>query len=127
MDGLSQLTRQYRVMIASGYRLILLLSSAGGPALPVRPFRPSVSYQACMYTPIPEVHPPGDLCLDLLGPADTQRLCADDVSKEKGPLGITGPLNYPRHSADSMAMKQLSTATEGVMYQLADCEARRIQ
>ena len=57
-------------MVALGYRLILLLPATGGPALPVAPFRLGVPYQACVETPVPEFHRPGDLCPDLLGPAD---------------------------------------------------------
>ena len=48
-----------------------------------------------MYTLIPNVHPPGDPSLDLPGPADTQRLCEDDVGKDEGPIVVTGPPEYP--------------------------------
>ena len=81
-------------MVASGYRLILILSSAGGPVLHGSPFRLSVSYQACMETPLPEVHPPGYTHPDLPGPADTQRLREDEVGKDEGPLGFPGPPEY---------------------------------
>ena len=70
-DGLPQLTRQYRVLVPSGYCIIRLLSSAGGSALHGRPFRLNVSYQACMETPLPEVYPPVDPIPDISGPADT--------------------------------------------------------
>ena len=82
-------------MIASGYRLIFLLSSAGGYALPGSPICLSVSYQAFMETPFPDVHPPVDLCPDLPGPTDTHRIREDNVGKEKGLLGVPGPPEYP--------------------------------
>ena len=94
LDGLPHLTRQYRVMVALGYRLILILSSTGSPALPDSPFRLSVSYQAYKETPLPEVHPPGDSCPDLPGPTDNQRLREYDVGKYEGPLRIPG---HPKH------------------------------
>ena len=78
-DCLHYLTRQYRVMVALGYHLTPLISSDGGPALTGSPFCLCVSYQACVENPIPEVHLPGDPCLDLPGPADTQSLREDDV------------------------------------------------
>ena len=59
--SLLHITRQYCVMVASGYPLILLLSSSGGSAFPGCPLRTIVSYQACVDTPLPEVHLPGDL------------------------------------------------------------------
>ena len=95
MDSLLRITRQYHAMLALGYRLILLLSSAGGSALPGTPFRLSVSYQASVDTPLPKVHPPGDPGSDLPGPADAQRLCEGDVDKEEGPLRVPGPPKYP--------------------------------
>ena len=58
MDGLPQLTRKYYVMVALGLHTILLFSSSGSPALHVIPFHLSVSYQACMETPLPEFHMP---------------------------------------------------------------------
>ena len=64
-DGLPQITRQYHIMVALGYRIILLLSSDGVSALPGCPFHLSVSYQAFMETPFPEFYPPGDPCPDL--------------------------------------------------------------
>ena len=94
-DGLSQFTRKYGVMIASGYRLIFLLSSAGGYDLTDIPFCLSVSHQAFMETPIPDVHPPVDLCPDLPCPTDTHNICKDDVGKDKGLLGVPGPPEYP--------------------------------
>ena len=95
MDGMPKLTRQYRVMVALGYRLIPLLSSSGGPVLPVSPFRLGVSYQACMETPLLEVHLPGDPCPDLLGPTETQRLREDNIGKDEGPLGVPTPSENP--------------------------------
>ena len=94
-DGLPKLTRQHRVMVAPGYRLLLLLSAPGGSALPRVPFRLGIPYQARMETPLPEFHPPGDLCPDLLGPADAQHLREDDAGKDKGSLGVPTPVNYP--------------------------------
>ena len=44
-------------MEALDYRLILLLSAGGGPALPGGPFRLGVPYQDRMENPILEVHP----------------------------------------------------------------------
>ena len=90
-DGLTQFTRQYCVMVALGYCLILLLSSADGPALPGRPIRLSVSYQAFIDTPLLEVHLPGDPGLDLSGPTDAQSLREDNVGKAEGPLVVIGP------------------------------------
>ena len=87
-------------MVASGNRLILLLSSAGGSFLPGCPFRLSVSYHADVETPLPEVQPPGDPFLDLPVPADAQHLFEEDVGKEEGPIGVPGPPEYlpPFHS-----------------------------
>ena len=48
-----------------------------------------------METPVPEVHPPGDLCPDLPSPADAQHLRECDVGKDEGPLGVPGPADYP--------------------------------
>ena len=94
-DSLTQLTRKYRVMVSSGYHLILLISSAGGPDLPGIPFYLRVSYQACMDTPLTEVHPPGDPCPDIPGHADTQHICEENVGKDEGPLVNPGPPEYP--------------------------------
>ena len=89
------LTRQHRVMISPGYRLLLLLSAGGVPALPGGPFRLRIPHQARVDTLLPEVHPPGDPCLDLPGPADAQRLCEDDVGEDKGSLEVPTLFNYP--------------------------------
>ena len=94
-DGLNQFTRQYPVMVASGYGLVLLLSSSGDPFLPGSPLRLGVPYQACVETPLSEVHLPGYLCPDLPGPTDTQRLCEDDMGKDEGPLVVPCPPKYP--------------------------------
>ena len=48
-----------------------------------------------METPLPEVHPTGDLCLDIIGPVYTQNLCEDDMGKGKDPLGVSGPPENP--------------------------------
>ena len=90
-----QLYRKYRAMVALGYSLILLFSFASGSDLPGCLFRLSVSYQACMYTPLPEVHTTVDPCSDLFGPTDFQHLCEDDVGKDEGYLGVPGPTEYP--------------------------------
>ena len=95
MGGLHHLTKQYRFMVASGYRLILLLSSAGGPALRGIPFSLSFSYQAYGETPLPEVDPPGDPGLDLPGPVETQCLCENNVGKDEGSPGVPCPPNHP--------------------------------
>ena len=126
-DGLPQLTRKYRVMVSSGYRLILLLFSAGGPALPFSSFRLSVSYQACMETPIPEVHSPGDTCPDIPRPADAERLCEDDVGKTRGLSEFQVLPSTPCHSAAIMTMNRCPTVPEGVEYQIANFATSRRQ
>ena len=97
-DVLPQLTRQYRIMVASVYRLILFLSSAGGAALPGCPLRLSVSYQACTDTPLPEVYPPGDHGSYFSGPMDAQHICENSVGEEKGylrgPTSVENPLPF---------------------------------
>ena len=80
-----------------------------------------------METPLPEVYSPGDSCLDLLGPGDAQRLHEDDVGKDKGILKFQLLPTTPRHSAASMAVKLRLTASEVMVYQLADCAASRRQ
>ena len=92
-DGLTELTRQHCVMVALGYRLILLLSARGGSDLPGGPFRLGILHQYRMETPLPEVHPPGDLRPDLLVPTDAQRLREDDGGKDKGSLGVPTPVS----------------------------------
>ena len=94
-DGLPELPREHCFVVALGYRLLLLLSAAGGSDLPGGPFRLGITHQARMETPLPEVHAPGDPGPDLLGPADAQRLCEDDMVEYKGFLGVTAPFNYP--------------------------------
>ena len=56
-EGLTQLTQQHCGMVSQGFYLILLLLATGGAALSCCPFRLGVSYQACVETPLPEVHP----------------------------------------------------------------------
>ena len=70
-DGLPRLTRQYSVVIASCHVLVLLLSSTDGPALPGGPLCLVITHQACLENHLPEVHPSGDLCLDLLCPVNS--------------------------------------------------------
>ena len=65
-DGPPYLTWKHCVMVASGYRLILLLPATGGPDLPGGPFRLGVTHQACVETPLPEVHLPGYPVTDFL-------------------------------------------------------------
>ena len=78
-------------MVASAYRLILLLSSAGGSALLGCPLCLSISYQACVDTLLTEVHPLGDHGSYLSGLTDAQHICGDDMSKDKGTLEVPGP------------------------------------
>ena len=118
--GLTNLTGQYRVMITPGYRLILLLSSTGGPALPRCPFRLGVSYQAYMETSLLEVHPPGDplwISFALRKPNVFVRMtwARTRGTSEFQLLSITS-----LHSVVSMDVKRHPTAPEGVAYQLAD-------
>ena len=77
-------------MIAPGNRLILLLPTISGPDLPGGPFRLCVSYQSRVETPLPEVHLPHYPGPYLLGPTDSQRLCKNNVGKDKGYLGVPG-------------------------------------
>ena len=56
-DVLPKLPRGHCTVEALDYRLILLLSAGGGPALPGGPFRLGVPYQDRMENPILEVHP----------------------------------------------------------------------
>ena len=81
--------------LALGYRLILLFLAADSPTLPGGPFCLSIPHQDRLETPLPEVHPPGDPCPVLPGPADTQRLCKNDVIKEEGLIGIPTPSKRP--------------------------------
>ena len=92
---LQQLTCQNCVMVALGYRFILLLPATGGSALPGAPFRLSTPHQARVETPLPEVHPPGDSGTDLLCPADAQHLCKNNVGKDEESLGVPTPTEYP--------------------------------
>ena len=102
MDSLSQLTRKQCVMVAPGYRLILLLLTTGGPALPGYPFYLVIPYQSCGETPLSYAHPPHDSGPDLSVPADTQRLRENDVGKDEGSLGVPNPSKDPPpfHSQD---------------------------
>ena len=82
-------------MVASGYRLLLLLSATSGPALLGGPFLLGIPHQDRMDTPLPEVHPPGDPHPDFPGPRDTQHLREDNLCEDKGSLGVLTPVNYP--------------------------------
>ena len=82
-------------MVALGYRLFPPLSAAGGSSLPGDPLHISITHQARMENPIPEVHLPGDPRPDLPVSVDAQHLCDDDIGKGKGFLGVTTPVKYP--------------------------------
>ena len=114
-------------MVASGYRLILLIPATGGPALPGGTFRLGIPHKAYMETPLPEVHLPGYLHLDLPGPAETKILIRSTWANTRGLLEFQLLQRNPRHSAAIMAVKQCPTAPEGVAYQLADYAASRCQ
>ena len=82
LEGLPELTRQHCVVITRDHGVILLFAAGGSPALPGDPLRLGVLHQACVETPLPEVHVPGDSGPDLSGPADAQRLRKNDVGKD---------------------------------------------
>ena len=83
-------------MVAPGYRLLLILiPDRGGSALPGGPFCLGVLYQDRMDNPLPEFHLPSDPRPDLLGPADAQHLCEDDIGKDKGYLGVPTTAKNP--------------------------------
>ena len=94
-DGLPEITRKHYVVVAPGYILILLLPATGGPALPGGPFRIGVSYQSPVEAPLPEVPPVHYSVPDLSGLADAQRLCKNNVVKDKGSLGVPTPAKNP--------------------------------
>ena len=48
-----------------------------------------------METSLIDIHLPGDPHPDLLGPADTQRLCNNNVSKDEGSLVVPTPTKNP--------------------------------
>ena len=89
-------------MIALRSSLVLFLPAPGDPSLPGGPFHIGISCQACVETPLPEVHPPRDPFPDLPGPADAQRLWENDIGKEKESFGVPDPVKYPLifHSQD---------------------------
>ena len=62
----------------------ILLFPPGGPVLPGRPICLSVSHQAHVNTPLPEVHIPRYHGLDIPGPVEKQRLGKYDVGKDGG-------------------------------------------
>ena len=82
-------------MVTISYSLLLLLSATGGPAIPFIPLQLRIPHQACVDSPLPEVHPPIHPCPYLSGPEDAQHLGDDYVSKDEGPLGVTSPSEYP--------------------------------
>ena len=93
-DGPMKLNRQHLIMAAPGYRLILLLPAIGGPALSGGPFHLGIPHQSPVETSLPEVHPPGYPRPYLPGPADAQRLCKNDVGRDKGSLGVPIPSKH---------------------------------
>ena len=114
-------------MITPGYRLILLLSATGGPALPDGPFRLSVSYQACMETPYQR-----SIRLVILAriylALRTPNIFVRMTWKKTRSLSEFQPLpKYPCHSAARISGKRCPTAPEGVAYQMANCAAGRRQ
>ena len=94
-DGLPKLTQQHCFVIALGYPLILLLPATGYTGLPGVSSCLVVPHHYHMETPLPEVHSLGDMCLDLFGPTDTQRLRNNKVGKDKRPLGVPTLSDYP--------------------------------
>ena len=94
-DGLPEFPRENRLVEALGYRLILLLSNGGGPALPGDPFRLGFPYQDRVETPLLEVHLLSQPGPDLLGPMNAQRLRKNDVGKDEGSLGVPTPAENP--------------------------------
>ena len=104
-DGLQELTRQHCVVITPGHSFVLLFAAGGGHALSGGPFRVGNS--------LPKFHAPRDPDPDLSGPADTQRLHKNDVR-------VPTPIENPPHSKAKIAVKNIPTAPEGVVYLLAD-------
>ena len=79
-------------MISLSYSVVLLLPDNGGRALPGGPFRLGVPSLSRVETPIPDFHPPGYPRPDLFDPADAQRLCKNNVGKDKESLGVQTPI-----------------------------------
>ena len=92
---LPQITLQHSVVVDPCNDLILLLAPTDGPALPCSPLRLGTPHQARMYNPLLEVHPPGDPLMDILFPAEAQRLFKNDVDGDKGPLRVPTPTENP--------------------------------
>ena len=82
-------------MVTPVHSFVLLLAARGGPSLPGGSFRLSVPHRARVQNPLPEFHAPRYPCLDLLGPAYTQRLHEDDVGKDKGYIRVPTPTKNP--------------------------------
>ena len=95
MERPPELTRQHSVVVTPCNSLVILLSTTGGPDLPGGSFRIGIPHQARMDTPLLEVHPPGDPRPDLLGPADSQRFCKNNVGEDEGPLRVPTPAEDP--------------------------------
>ena len=95
MDDLPKLTKQHNAVIVSFRGLILLISSTGGPDLPVSPFLLGIPHQPCVETPIPEINTPGYPGPDLLVPADAQHLYKNGVDKDEGSLRVPTPSENP--------------------------------
>ena len=80
-----------------------------------------------MDTPLPEVHLPGDLFLDLPGLWPPSVFVMTTWENKRGLLEFQVLPSTPCQSSASMAMERHPTVPEGVAYQLADCVASRRQ
>ena len=126
-DSLPQLTRQYRVMVASGYHLtppfppLAALYSLTAPSASESPTRPAKRpiYQRSIRLVIR-----ARISLALRTLSVFVRMT---WSKTRSLLDFQILPSTPYHSADSIALKRRPTAPEGVAYQLADCETSRLQ
>ena len=87
-DGLAKLPQEHSLVKTPHHGIVLLLAAEGGPALTESPFCLGIPHQTLMLAPLPEVHSPRYPCLDLMGPADIQNLCENDVGKDEGYLGV---------------------------------------
>ena len=90
-DSLPDLPQEHCLVKAPRHGVVLLLAAEGGSSLTGSPFCLSLPNQACMLSSLPEVHAPGDPGPDLLGPADAQPLCKNNVGEDEGSLGVPTP------------------------------------
>ena len=104
--SLLYLTRQHCVVVAPGYRLLLLLSATGGPAVSVGSFRLLIPHQACMDTPLPEVHLYGDPRPDFRALRTLIVFVSNTWAKTRGLSGFQLRSITPCHSMDIMAAKR---------------------